>query len=177
VLDHWHLAETQFAALFVPIIAGFVVGAWVSGRMAGQVAGATQAEIGFAVALAGTSLMVALQASMVAPPLLLQQLLLATIGLGVQLVSPILTLRMLDLFPRARGSAASVQSCISIVIAAAVFGLLVPLLSGSLLTLAAGSLTAALVSFGLWRLARHAVSSVSSPHKRGARRSERGGGG
>jgi MFS transporter, DHA1 family, multidrug resistance protein len=169
VLDHWHLTETQFAALFAPIIAGFVIGAWVSGRMAGQVAGATQAEIGFTLALVGASLMVALQASMAAPPLLLQQLLLGTIALGVQLVSPILSLRMLDLFPRARGSAASVQSCISIVIAAAVFGLLVPLLSGSLLTLAVGSLTAALVSFGLWRFARYPVSWAERP--------ERGGGG
>ena len=90
-------------------------------------------------------------------------LLLAAIALGVQLVSPILVLRMLDLFPRARGAAASVQSCVSIVISAAVFGALAPLLSNSLATLAEGSLGAALVSFGLWRSAQHRVSLAHRP--------------
>jgi DHA1 family bicyclomycin/chloramphenicol resistance-like MFS transporter len=85
----------------------------------------------------------------------LQQLLLAIIAVGVQLVQPVLNLRMLDLFPRARGSAASVQSCVSIMISAAVFGQLVPLLSGSLLTLSLGSCVGAVIAFGLWRLARH----------------------
>ena len=74
------------------------------------------------------------------------------------LAAPVLGLRMLDLFPHARGSAASVQSCVSIVISAAVFGGLVPLLSGSMLTLAEGSVCAALVSFGLWLSARTRVS-------------------
>jgi DHA1 family bicyclomycin/chloramphenicol resistance-like MFS transporter len=92
-----------------------------------------------------------------------QQSLLAVIALGVQLVSPILALRMLDLFPHARGSAASVQSCVAIIISAVVFGILVPLLSSSLLTLAEGSLCAALLSCGLWRSAQHRVSLAPRP--------------
>jgi DHA1 family bicyclomycin/chloramphenicol resistance-like MFS transporter len=163
VVDHWHLRETQFAWLFAPIIGGFVVGAWISGRMAGRVAATTQCEIGFVFGLAASGLMVALQALSGAPPLPAQQALLALIALGVQLVSPILVLRMLDLFPHTRGSAASVQSCVSIVISAAVFGALVPLLSSSLLTLAEGSFCTAVVSFVLWRFAQHRVSLAHRP--------------
>jgi DHA1 family bicyclomycin/chloramphenicol resistance-like MFS transporter len=163
VMDHWHLRETQFVWLFAPIISGFVVGAWISGQMAGRTTAARQCKIGFTFALAGAGLMVALHAMFDAPPLPAQQALLTVIALGVQLVGPILTLRMLDLFPHARGSAASVQSCVSIVIAAAVFGLIAPLLSGSLLTLAEGSLCAALLSCLLWRSAQHRVSLAPRP--------------
>jgi MFS transporter, DHA1 family, multidrug resistance protein len=153
IVDHWHLSETQFAWLFAPVIGGFVVGAWISGKMAGRVRGTTQAEIGFVTALVGAALMLAMQAFVADPSIHLQQVLLATIALGVQLVSPVLSLRMLDLFPRARGAAASVQSFVSILISALVFGQLSPLLSGSLLRLAVGSFVAALFAFALWRQA------------------------
>jgi DHA1 family bicyclomycin/chloramphenicol resistance-like MFS transporter len=158
VIDRWHLEETQFAWLFLPVISGFVVGAWGSGRMAGRVPLVQQARLGFKLSLAASILMVTLQALLAEPPLPAQQFLLLVGSVGVQLVSPTLSLRMLDLFPRARGSAASVQSCISIVISAVVFGALAPLASGSMLTLAETSLCAALVGFALWRTAQHRVS-------------------
>jgi len=163
VLEHWHLRETQFAWLFLPIISGFVIGAWISGRLAGRVAHSWQCRLGFSLSLTGASLTVALHALLAAPPLPVQQMLLTLMAVGVQLVSPVLGLRMLDLFPQARGSAASVQSCISIVISAMVFGVLVPLVSGSLLTLSEASLCAALSGFGLWRSAQHRVSFAPRP--------------
>jgi DHA1 family bicyclomycin/chloramphenicol resistance-like MFS transporter len=161
VLDRWHLGETQFAWLFLPIISGFVVGAWISGRMAGRIPLSRQARMGFSVSLAGSTLTLALNVLSAEPPLPIQQMLLLVMAVGVQLVSPTLSLRMLDLFPHARGSAASVQSCISIVISAIVFGVLAPLVSGSLLTLSEASLSAALIGFGLWRAAQHRVSCVT----------------
>jgi DHA1 family bicyclomycin/chloramphenicol resistance-like MFS transporter len=158
VLDRWHLGETQFAWLFLPIISGFVVGAWISGRLAGRIALSQQARMGFGVSLTGAALTFCLNVLVTDPPLPIQQLLLLVIAVGVQLVSPTLSLRMLDLFPHARGSAASVQSCISIVISAIVFGGLAPLVSGSLLNLSETSLCAALVGFALWRAAQTRVS-------------------
>jgi MFS transporter, DHA1 family, multidrug resistance protein len=163
VLDHWHLGETQFANLFLPVISGFVIGAWISGRMAGRVPGTRQCQWGFACSLAGSILTTALHALVAEPPLLAQQLLLTLIAVGVQLVSPTLSLRMLDLFPKARGSAASVQSCVSIVISAIVFGALAPLASGSMLTLSETSLCATLIGFALWRAAQHRVSFAHRP--------------
>ena len=158
VVDHWHLRETQFAYLFMPVIGGIVVGAWVSGRMAGRVSQESQIRLGILLSLSGSLTMIVLHSLFAAPPLPLQQALLIMLAFGVQLVGPPLTLRMLDLYPRARGSAASVQSCISIAMAAVVFGFLSPVLSGSMLTLAAGSFCSALVALGLWRMALQALA-------------------
>jgi DHA1 family bicyclomycin/chloramphenicol resistance-like MFS transporter len=154
VEDHWHLGETQFAYLFIPVIGGLITSAFISGHMAGRFTYAQQSHLGFILAMAGSGLMTLLHALFTAPPILAQQVILAVIAFGVQLASPTLSLRMLDLFPLARGSAASVQSCVSIAISALVFGLISPVLSGSMLTLAEGSFVSALVGFGLWHLAQ-----------------------
>ena len=163
VTTHWHLSETQFANLFFPVITGFAIGAWISGRMAGRLTADRQVRWGYTVTLPVGILTVLLHLLIKEPPLLLQQFLLTGDAIGVQLVSPVVTLRMLDLFPKARGSAASVQSAISIVISAVVFGALAPLASGSMLTLSAVSLCAAVIGFSLWRVAEHRVSFVPLP--------------
>jgi MFS transporter, DHA1 family, multidrug resistance protein len=162
VMDHWHLTETQFADLFVPLIGGLIGSAYLSGQMAGRVTYAQQSQIGFMVTLAGSGAMTVLQALVSEPPILLQQLIIAVIAFGAQLASPALNLRMLDLFPLARGSAASVQSCVSIAISALVFGFIAPALSGSMLTLAAGSFLAALLAFGLWNLSQRYLRPVQA---------------
>jgi DHA1 family bicyclomycin/chloramphenicol resistance-like MFS transporter len=66
----------------------------------------------------------------------------------VQIASPILALRLLDLFPHARGSAASVQSFTALMLMALVFGVVVPAIHGSLFGLAIGSAIAATLSAG-----------------------------
>lgn len=154
VLDHWHLRETQFANLFIPVIGGLIASAYISGRMAGVYTYAQQSRLGFLLVLAGSGFMTVLLAVISSPPILLQQIVIAIIAFGAQLASPTLNLRMLDLFPLARGSAASVQSCVSIAISALVFGIISPVLSSSMLTLAAGSFVSALLAFGLWSLAQ-----------------------
>jgi MFS transporter, DHA1 family, multidrug resistance protein len=155
VVDHWHLTETEFANLFIPVIGGLISSAFVSGRMAGRFTYAQQSRLGFMLAMSGSAVMTLLFATVKAPPILIQQFLIAFIAFGVQLAGPTLSLRMLDLFPLARGSAASVQSCVSIAISALVFGFIAPILSDSMLYLAIGSFCSALIGFGLWRLSQH----------------------
>jgi len=152
VVDHWHLPETGFANLFIPVIGGLIGSAFLSGRLAGRVTFAQQSRLGFKLALSGSAVMILLCGALAEPPLIAQQFLIAFIAFGVQLAGPTLSLRMLDLFPHARGSAASVQSCVSIAISALIFGFVAPLLSDSMLSLAIGSFSAALIGFGLWRL-------------------------
>jgi DHA1 family bicyclomycin/chloramphenicol resistance-like MFS transporter len=83
-------------------------------------------------------------------PILAQEVLIGIDAVGVQLVMPILVLRMLDLFPLSRGSAASVQSCVMLLTGSACIGLAVPALAGSLALLAAGSLACTLFGCALW---------------------------
>jgi DHA1 family bicyclomycin/chloramphenicol resistance-like MFS transporter len=153
VLEQWGLAETQFAMLFVPVIGGFVAGAFTSGRMAGRLGPHAQTRVGFVVSAIG-GLLSTLTLGLFSPvPIIVQQLLIFTAAYGVQIVSPIITLRLLDLYPDTRGAVSSVQSFVSIMVAAFTMGVVVPALHGSLLLLALGSLVGALAGWSLWRMA------------------------
>jgi DHA1 family bicyclomycin/chloramphenicol resistance-like MFS transporter len=151
VLGHWHLAETQFAYLFVPLIVGIMGGAFLSGRLAGRMSGRRQMAIGYGIALTGAVLSVLLHAFVSQPPIVLQQVLIGAVAIGVQLTMPIFALRMLDMFPESRGSAASVQSCVMLGMGALFLGAIVPALSHSMMALSVGCLVAGLLGFLIWR--------------------------
>lgn len=151
VLGHWHLAETQFAYVFVPLIIGIMGGAFLSGRLAGRLNGTKQIKIGYTLTLAGGVLSVMLQMLVEFPPIFAQQVLITVVALGVQLMMPIYALRMLDMFPEVRGSAASVQSCVMLGVGALFLGAIVPAISHSMVLLAIGCLVAAFSGFLIWR--------------------------
>jgi DHA1 family bicyclomycin/chloramphenicol resistance-like MFS transporter len=152
VMHHWRMGEMDFAALFVPFICGILGGAILSGRLAGHLPGGRQIAIGYTLTLTGAAVTVLLHAFVTQPPILLQQVLITVIATGVQLMMPIFVLRMLDLFPEVRGSAASVQSCVMLGVAALFMGAIVPALSHSMLALSLESLLSALAGFTLWKL-------------------------
>ncbi len=103
VEGHWHLGETDYWQLFIPIISGILVGAMISGKLAGRMPSIRQARLGFAIPLAVSLLRVILHLTMDVVPIPAQQALLFVAGVGAQIAMPVLTLRMLDLFPAARG--------------------------------------------------------------------------
>jgi DHA1 family bicyclomycin/chloramphenicol resistance-like MFS transporter len=150
VFDHWGLSETQFAVLFIPIVAGFVLGAALSGRLAGRWQPTRQVWTGFAVSATAAASGLALQLLTESPPRLAEQFVITATSFGVQLAFPPITLRMLDLFPTTRGSVASVQSFVALLIGGTTIGVVAPLLQGSLLALSAWSLLASLTAAALW---------------------------
>jgi DHA1 family bicyclomycin/chloramphenicol resistance-like MFS transporter len=152
ILDHWQLGETQFIWLFLPVIAGFTVGATLSGRLAGRVPPVRQAGFGFALIVATCTLRLLLHWQFAEVPIWLQQGALFLSGIATQLVFPVLTLRMLDLFPQARGSTASMQSFISLSVASLTVGVLVPLVQSSLMDLALLSAFSVWLGVLLWRV-------------------------
>jgi DHA1 family bicyclomycin/chloramphenicol resistance-like MFS transporter len=153
VLDHWGRRETEFAWLFLPIIGGFVLGAFFSGRLAGRRTPARQARAGFVTSVAAAALLAAATGGLANTPVWLQQALLFAAAIGAQLVAPVVTLRLLDMFPATRGAVSSVQSFIQLLISTAAIGLVVPAVQGSLVTLALTSLAGAAAAFLLWRFA------------------------
>jgi len=159
VLRHWQLEPTQFAWLFVPVITGIVGGAWISSRIAGRMAQHRQVGAGFAVTLAATGLSVMLHGLFASVPIVIQQVLIVAAAGGIQLVIPVQALRMLDLFRTARGSAASVQSCVMLGIGAFWIGVVVPALNDSLMLISTGALLATALALAIWLLAIRRVRS------------------
>ncbi len=151
ILGLLRLGERQFAWFFIPMIGGMMLGAFVSGRMAGRISGARLANIGFACCGAGAAANLAYNALVASPSVPWAVLPVALVSFGVALVFPILTLAVLDMYPRQRGSASSLQAFTGLVMNALVAGVLSPLLSDSGMHLALGAAAFSLLGWLCWR--------------------------
>ena len=137
---HLGVPATGFLWLFGPAMAGLVVGAWISGRLAGKISARRTIYYGYLVM--GAAALINLVLSAWVPPGLpwsVRPIPLYTLGLS--LTSPNLTLQALDPFPAQRGRAASCQMALQSAFNALVAGLLAPALWASTLTLALGMAT------------------------------------
>jgi DHA1 family bicyclomycin/chloramphenicol resistance-like MFS transporter len=143
---HLDLGPTQFWWFFVLTIGGIMLGAWVSGRLAGRVKPRHQIRHGLLIMLVVSLVNVALNATL-APHPAWSMLPIAVFSFGWALMVPVVTLLVLDLYPERRGMASSVQACIGSLANAAVAGVLAPLVMHSTLALALTSM--ALMGVGL----------------------------
>lgn len=166
VMQHLGMNEQQFGWFFAPAIGGMAIGAFLSGRSAGRISARRAAGMGFAICLFATLAGLVYALSVEQPTFPWAVLPIALNSLGVALVFPIVTLAILDLYPRHRGAASSMQSFISLLINAGVAGLVSPLVSASPLGLAATALGACLMATGLWlyylRQSRHVLHLPSA---------------
>jgi DHA1 family bicyclomycin/chloramphenicol resistance-like MFS transporter len=87
--------------------------------------------------------------------------LLFVLAFGAQFVVPILALEMLDLFPSARGAAASVQSFIALGFCSLEMGFVSPVHEGSLLKLNALAFAGSLIGVVCWRLGARRSGTVA----------------
>lgn len=110
VIYQWlGLNESQFAWLFIPGISGIVIGAFISGRVAGRLRPPQTLHLSFGVMFAAVACNVGYHAN-AAPALPWTVLCVMFFTTGMALAMPTLMLLALDLFPHNRGMAASVQS-------------------------------------------------------------------
>lgn len=157
VLDILGMNERQFAAFFVPTISGMVLGAYLSGRMAGKVQSRTAIPIAYGVMLLAAVINIGYTQWTQPVHWPMAVLPVAMIAVAVAIAFPLLSLAMMDVFPDRRGAASSLQMFLSLVVNAAVSGLLAPLVQSDArsLALAASSLT--LSGLVLYLLARKAI--------------------
>ncbi|RZL35416.1 MAG: MFS transporter, partial [Rubrivivax sp.] len=156
--EHLHFQATQFFWLFLCTIGGIMLGAFVSGRLAGKMSAPRQIMRGFRIMLAVSILNVALNlfvplSAWWALPLI------GVFSFGWALMVPVVTLLVLDQVPERRGMASSLQASIGSAANGLVAGLLVPLVMHSPIALALAS--AGLMSVGLvaWYGVRRSIAS------------------
>jgi DHA1 family bicyclomycin/chloramphenicol resistance-like MFS transporter len=151
VIDLLGLNERGFGWFFVPMIGGMTLGAFVSGRIAGRVSGRAQTRIGFACCGVATLCNIAYNLVVAEPSVPLAVLPMMLNAFGIALVFPILTLAILDMYPRQRGSASSLQAFTGLVANALIAGVLSPLLSHDGMHLALGAGVFTLLGWAFWR--------------------------
>lgn len=139
VVDLLHQGPRDFWVLFVPLIAGFIAGSAISGRLAGRVDETRLVSAGTLVSIGAGAINVAVVA--VAPTLPW-----AVVGLSF----PTLQLVVLDMFPRSRGAAASAVTGMTLVVNAIGAGALAPLVTSSLLVLAVTAFWSILAGGLMW---------------------------
>ena len=143
------LLPTQFFWFFVLNVSGIMLGAWLSGRLAGKVPPKKQIRYGFVVML--LSAVVNLGANLLfAPHAAWAMLPLAVFAIGWAMMVPVVTLLVLDLHPERRGMASSLQSFIAATANGVVAGLIAPLVMHSAVSLAIASLAMLGVGLQAW---------------------------
>jgi MFS transporter, DHA1 family, multidrug resistance protein len=150
ILKHLQLSEKEFFWIFGAFIAGLMTAAAISSRIAGRVPIRTQMRIGLSLATLGFVLNTAYAYAFSSPRVPWAVIPLSVYGVGLGLFSSATTLRLLDLFPTLRGTCSSLHSFATTMIAALAMGVVAPLVSHSMQTLAVTGVILLVIGIALW---------------------------
>lgn len=140
LMQHLGLSEFEFGWLFIPTVCGMVLGSYLAKRVAGKMESGKAIRIAFGwMALMATA---NLLVCYLLPPYFIYNILpIALFNIGMALGMPILSIAALDRHPKIRGTAASGQAFIQMLLSTVSAGLVVPLVwyhpSGLALAMAA----------------------------------------
>lgn len=153
LIDLLGVSSYGFSWLFMPMIGGVMIGALISGRVAGKLSATRTIAIGYLLMFSGAITQLA-AAWYVAPGVAWHVLPIMVYTMGSAIVAPSTMLLLLDLFPTRRGMASSLQGFVHFVLAAVNAGTISPFLAHSLKALAAGMAAFTVLSAALWTLYR-----------------------
>jgi DHA1 family bicyclomycin/chloramphenicol resistance-like MFS transporter len=149
LMDLLGVSSYGFAWLFIPMITGVMIGAFISGRTAGMMTPRRTIGLGYILMFIGVATDIGV-AALVPPGVPWHVLPIMIYAMGSSVTMPSATLLLLDLFPTMRGLASSLQGFLQFVLAAVNAGTIAPLLAGSLLSLALGMGGFTVLSLLLW---------------------------
>ncbi|MEO5712642.1 MAG: MFS transporter, partial [Luteolibacter sp.] len=151
VMHVLHLPETAFAWLFIPIIIGMSAGSALSARLAMKFPPTRLIWIAYCV-MATATIANLLYANLCTPSIPWAVLPGMVYMFGLALGSPAMTLRTMDLFPAARGLAASLQGFVQMLLFALMSAIVAPLVLGDIRKLALSVAIGWALSVLCWRL-------------------------
>ncbi len=146
LMQHLNLSSSQFGYLFIPTVTGMILGSFISKKTAGIISPAKMLKIAYLWMLLITSLNLIF--CIFFPSIIFVNIgLIALYNIGMAAAMPLISIKALDCFPKARGTAASGQAFSQMLVSSVVAGLVIPIIWGSLATLAIGMLV--IFSLGL----------------------------
>lgn len=154
LFGHLGLGADDFGVLFVPMVAGLMLGSFVSGRVAHGAAPSATVSLAFAVMALAVLLNLA-QAHWLSPTPWSVVAPLVVYAFGAALAMPGVTLMALDCFPRQRGLASAAQGFVQMVTMAAVSGALVPVVTDRVAHFAYGQAGLFALALTLWAGVRY----------------------
>lgn len=154
-----HLGSHDFWRMFVPFVVSLMLGAYLSGRLAGRLSPVQTASLaailmttGAVINLLSTSLLPMSPLTLIGPP--------AVYVIGMALSMPSISLLVLDVFPHHRGLSSALQGFAQTLFNSIVAGVITPFASVHPVSMAATmlglNLCAALLWFVWYRVYRHA---------------------
>ena len=159
--EHLHLLPQQFFWCFLVTIGGIMLGAWVSGRVAGKITQKRQIRNGFVIMLCIgvvnliANLLLTAHVSWALWPL-------GIFAFGWAMMVPVVTLLVLDLHPDRRGMASSLQMFIGSGSNGIVAGLIAPWVMHSTVALATASLCMMGIGLVAWLILRKHWPAIGS---------------
>lgn len=162
LMRHLGLTSKDFALLFIPSIIGITCAAWLSGRLAGRITRDRQINWGFAIMGVGAG--INLVVSLTVPADVVGNIAPIVIyNFGMALITPCLSLKLLDAFPLARGSVSALQSSTHVAMMAVTSALVVPFAQQSLVRFASVMLASVFVGAIIWKIYLATHPAESSP--------------
>lgn len=165
LIQHLGLNSHQFGFMFIPTVCGMVLGSWIARHIAGKFEPSRILRFAYGW-MAGAALLNIAVCVLLPPLFWLNIPPIALYNVGMALAMPVLSVAALDRHPRLRGTAASGQAFLQMLLSTFSAGLLIPLLWHHPIGLALGMSAYALLGWScvrgtqLWQ--SHTVMSASS---------------
>lgn len=164
LVKHLHLNSHQFGYLFVPTVAGMMLGSWLARRTAGKISSAQTLRWSFSWMLLVATGNVMLQTLNAGSEIWWLAIMpIALFNVGMAMAMPVLSIAALDCYTKLRGTAASAQAFMQMLCSTLSSAIIVPLVWHSTLMLSVAMLVMAVLSAGLMWIGQGTVTTATAP--------------